>query len=227
MASEPHQNQPAKKQTVATDQEEEQQDLDFISRLPDEILHTILSELEIRDAAVTTAVSKRWAPLFPTLPSLKIDDSSFFNPRDTEPDPFDEPHNIIKLVDSLISVLNSRKTAFKKFDIEVDMHGLDADDLDPLLDVVCVAGVEELSIYNTGYQTSSPVFFCNTIVKLEIGSCRLVVPSKLTGLRAVKSLVLSSVAVADDDLQRMISWCKAMEKLSIIYCHKVKNMLDH
>jgi hypothetical protein len=38
---------------------------DFISRLPDEILHAILFRLQIRDAAVITAVSKRRAQLFP------------------------------------------------------------------------------------------------------------------------------------------------------------------
>ncbi|KAF3339921.1 hypothetical protein FCM35_KLT15692 [Carex littledalei] len=128
MASEADQNQPAKKPTLSTDQEEEQQDLDFISRLPDKTLHTILSKLEIRDAAVTTAVSKR---------------------------------------------------------------------------CVCFSVVEELSIFDTSshscYQIPTPVLFCNTIVKLKIRSCRLVVLLKLIGLRSVKSLILTNISVEDDD----------------------------
>ncbi|XP_078151584.1 putative F-box/FBD/LRR-repeat protein At4g00315 [Carex rostrata] len=231
------------KPTLATDQGEESQDPDFISRLPDKILHTILSKLEIRDAAVTTAVSKRWAPLFPTLPSLKIVVDSFldsffnfdpFDPFDSDGDDYDSYHdyylkNKMKWVNSLISVLDSRKTAVKKFDIAVPMREPDADVFDPVFSIVCFSGVEELSIFNTGfhscYQTPSPVFSCNTIVKLKIRSCRLVVPLKLTGLRSVKSLVLKNVTVADDDLQRLISWCKAMEKLSIIDCFMVKNIV--
>ncbi|KAF3339922.1 hypothetical protein FCM35_KLT15693 [Carex littledalei] len=55
--------------------------------------------------------------------------------------------------------------------------------------------------------------------------CRLVVPLQLTGLRSVKSLVLAQVKVADDDLQRMILWCNAMKKLSIIDCLKVNNIV--
>ncbi|KAF3339912.1 F-box/LRR-repeat protein [Carex littledalei] len=232
------QNQAAMKPTLATDQGEEQQDLDYISCLPDETLHGIISKLEIRDAAVTTAVSKRWAPLFPTLPSLKIVvdsflDSSFnFDPFDDDDyDSYNDYYmkNKMKWVDSLISVLDSRKTAVKKFDIAVPMRELDADVFDPFFSIVCCSGVEDLSIFNTGphscNQTPSPVFSCNTIVKLKIRSCRLVVPSKLTGLRSVKSLVLKNVTVADDDLQRLISWCKAMEKLSIIDCFMVKNIV--
>ncbi|KAF3339923.1 F-box protein [Carex littledalei] len=229
MAWEADQNQPAKKPTLSTDQEEEQQGQDFISLLPDQILHTILSKLQFRDAAVTTAVSKRWAPLFPTLPSLLIDAASF-NPRDSESDPIDDfsVHDSIKWVDALFSVLDSRKTAVKKFDIAVDVLGVDPDFYEVFRDV-CVAGVEELSIFNTNfhdlYRIPSPVFACNTIVKLEIISCKLKVPSHLTGLRAVKSLVLSEVTVVDDHLRRMISRCKAMEKLVIYDCRKVKNIV--
>ena len=48
MASNAEESQPAKKPTLAIDQQPNQ---DFISCLPDEILHLILSKLEIRDAA--------------------------------------------------------------------------------------------------------------------------------------------------------------------------------
>ncbi|XP_078151766.1 F-box/FBD/LRR-repeat protein At1g13570-like [Carex rostrata] len=231
MTSEVDQKQPAKKPTLASDQKKEQQGQDYISLLPDEILHTILSKLQIRDAAVTTAVSKRWSPLFPTLPSLKIIAASF-NPRDPNFDPINGRsyvENRIEWIDALFSVLDSRKTAVKKFDIAVDILEPDEDDFYQVFRDICIAGVEELSISNTDidfyYQIPTPVFACNTIVKLEISTCKLVVPSKLTGLRSVKSLVLWEVIVADDHLRRMISRCKAMEKLVITDCLKVKNIV--
>ncbi|KAF3342144.1 F-box protein [Carex littledalei] len=189
------QNQAAKKPTLATDQKEEQQDLNFISLLPDEILHSIISKLQIRDAAVTTAISKRWAPLFPTLPSLKIT-AATFNPRDPNFNPipgksYVENSYRIKWIDALCSVLRSRKAALKKFHIAVDI-------LEP---------------------------YADHFYELEISNCWLVVPSKLTGLGSVKSLVLWGVVVADDDFQRMISRCKAMEKLVITDCLKIKNIV--
>ncbi|KAJ3685077.1 hypothetical protein LUZ61_014241 [Rhynchospora tenuis] len=228
MASVPDQNQPTKKPTLANNHGEEEED--FISCLPDTILHMILSKLEMRDAAVTTAVSKRWAPVFTTLPSLKINTDSF-NPRvPTDPERW-EPHveDADEWIDALCSVLDSRITPVEKFEIDVGILELYNEYFYVLFRELCVAGVEELLITNSDihdmYQIPSPVFSCNTIVNLELSFCHLVVPSKLTGLRSVKSLMLYCVTVADIDLRRMISRCKAMEKLVISDCHKVENIV--
>ncbi|KAJ3685080.1 hypothetical protein LUZ61_014244 [Rhynchospora tenuis] len=210
-------NRPAKKPTLATNHgEEEQQEPDLISRLPDAILHIILSKLEIRDAAVTTAVSKRWAPLFPTLPSLKIDANSLTFV------------NEIKWVDALFPVLKARQTPVKKFEIGLEILNHCRNDFYKVFRCLCISGVEELVIDNYSlndlYRIPSPVFSCNTIAKLEFFNCNLVVPSKLTGLQGVKSLKLVVVTVADDHLRRMISRCKAMEKLVICCCNEVKKI---
>ncbi|KAJ4771251.1 F-box/RNI-like/FBD-like domains-containing protein [Rhynchospora pubera] len=230
MASEPEQNQPTKKPILANNHGEEEED--FISRLPNTILHMILSKLKMRDAAVTTALSKRWAPVFTTLPSLKIDANSF-NPRVLECPGPGEPYveNPEKWIYSLCSVLDSRKTPIEKFEIDVGIFRLYHEHFYVVFRELCVTGVEELLIINDNsrriYQIPSPVFSCNTIVNLELTSCELLVPSKLTGLQSVKSLKLCHVTVADNDLRRMISWCNAMEKLVIIDCHKVQNIVIH
>ncbi|KAJ3685072.1 hypothetical protein LUZ61_014236 [Rhynchospora tenuis] len=218
MASEP---------TLANNHGAEEED--FISRLPDPILHIILSKLVIRDAAVTTALSKRWAPVFTTLPSLKINANSF-NPRDVlaYPGP-PSVENPYKWIYALCSVLDSRKTPIQKFEIDVEIFRLYHREFYVVFRELCVAGVEELLIFNDHprriYQIPSPVFWCNTIVNLELTSCELVVPSKLTGLQSVKSLMLCHVTVADNDLRRIISRCSEMEKLVIIDCHKVQNIV--
>ncbi|KAJ3685073.1 hypothetical protein LUZ61_014237 [Rhynchospora tenuis] len=228
MASEADQNQPTKKPTLANNHDKEEED--FISRLPDTILHIILSKLEMRDAAITTAVSKRWAPVFTSLPCLKIDADSF-NPRvSAYPDHW-EPYveDADEWIKSLFSVLYSRKTPVEKFKIDVGIFVK----CDPYFYVVfrelCASGVEELLILNDDfdhiYEVPSPVFSCNTIVNLELKYCSLEVPSKLTGLRSVKSLKLTYVTVADIDLRRIISRCKALEKLVITDCNKVENII--
>ncbi|KAL5074268.1 hypothetical protein RYX36_013252 [Vicia faba] len=50
---------------------------DRISPLPDSILHHILSFLPIKDAAVTTLLSKRWKPLYLSQFLLHFDDKTF------------------------------------------------------------------------------------------------------------------------------------------------------
>ncbi|KAJ4780811.1 F-box/RNI-like superfamily protein [Rhynchospora pubera] len=223
-------NRSAKTPTLATNHgEEEQQEHDLISSLPDAILHIILSKLEIRDAAVTTTVSKRWTPLFPTLPSLKIDAESF-NPRYPDMpydyDPYVESEN--QWVDALFSVLDARQAPVKKFEIGVEILDHCSDDFYKVFRCLCVSGIEELVIksydFEDLYRIPSPVFSSNTIVRLDFFNCNLVVPSKLTGLQGVKSLELVDVTVADDHLRRMISRCKAMEKLVICCCNKVKKI---
>ncbi|KAJ1689744.1 hypothetical protein LUZ63_013899 [Rhynchospora breviuscula] len=169
MASEPEQNQPTKKPILANNHGEEEED--FISRLPNIILHMILSKLKMRDAAVTTALSKRRAPVFTTLPYLKIDANSF-NPRvlvyPSPGEPYVENPEI--WIYSLCSVLDSRKTPIEKFEIDVGIFKL----------------------YHKHFN----------VVFREL-----------------------CVAVADNDLRRMISRCNAMEKLVIIDCHKVQNIV--
>ncbi|KAJ3685078.1 hypothetical protein LUZ61_014242 [Rhynchospora tenuis] len=206
---------------------------DLISRLPDDILHIILSKLPIRDAAVTTSVSKRWAPLFPTLPYLKIDAASF-NPRDSE---MNRRYRRVHVedandwIDTLFYVLGTHQVPVERFEIAVEI--LDYCELDfyEVFDELCDSGVKELVIKNfyfrVLYDIPLPVFSCETIVKLEMSYCRLEVPSNLTGLRAVKFLVLTYVSVSNGHLRRLISWCKAMEKLVVTYCFKVTNIVIH
>ncbi|KAF3337665.1 hypothetical protein FCM35_KLT18252 [Carex littledalei] len=88
-----------------------------------------------------------------------------------------------------------------------------------------MVGLTILNTTNSLYDTPLSVFNCNTIVKPNMFFCRLVVPLQLTGLRSVKSLMLAQVIVVDDDLQRMILWCNAMKKLSIIDCLEVNNIV--
>ncbi|KAJ4806628.1 F-box/RNI-like superfamily protein [Rhynchospora pubera] len=228
-------------------QQKEEEGEDLISHLPEEILHIIISKLSLRDATVTTAVSKRWSLLFPTLPSLKIDAFSFkpLYPKiewiDFNRFPYKPVCAKTKWINALFSVLKSRKTPVKKFEIAVEILN---DDFYEVFHWLCGNGVEELVIKNCDfprsiflhtfrmsqffepYQIPSQVFSCNTIVKLEIVNCHVVLPSKFTGLQKLKSLVLSNVTLTDRHLRRMISGCKALEKLAILTnCFKFHNIV--
>ena len=56
-----------------------EEDEDRISTLPDSILLRILSSLLTKDAIKTGVLSKRWAYLWTSVPSLRFTDTSFKN----------------------------------------------------------------------------------------------------------------------------------------------------
>uniref|UniRef100_A0A0D9V4X6 F-box/LRR-repeat protein 15/At3g58940/PEG3-like LRR domain-containing protein n=1 Tax=Leersia perrieri TaxID=77586 RepID=A0A0D9V4X6_9ORYZ len=90
-------------------------------------------------------------------------------------------------------------------------------------------GLLELGIWNTkysdGYDVPPAVFDCRTLTKLELFSCRIRVPARLAGLRAVRSLQLRSVVASDADIRRMITQCRAVEDLLIQDIHKARHIV--
>uniref|UniRef100_A0A0E0JN83 F-box/LRR-repeat protein 15/At3g58940/PEG3-like LRR domain-containing protein n=1 Tax=Oryza punctata TaxID=4537 RepID=A0A0E0JN83_ORYPU len=90
-------------------------------------------------------------------------------------------------------------------------------------------GLLELGIWNSklndGYEVPTAVFSCKTLTKLELFSCRLRVPARLTGLRAVRSLQLRSVVASNADIRRVIAQCRAMEDLLIQDIHKARSIV--
>jgi hypothetical protein len=52
------------------------------------------------------------------------------------------------------------------------------------------------------------------------------VPGRVTGLSAMRSLVLRNVVATNADLRRMISLFRDMEHLEIMYIHKARNIVN-
>ncbi|KAL6615930.1 hypothetical protein ACP70R_038200 [Stipagrostis hirtigluma subsp. patula] len=202
---------------------------DRLSALDDDALREILARLPLRDAAVTTALSTRWPRVFATLPRLRLDSTTFNARASLDLDYCDDNG---RWVDGLDCVLACRLAPVVAFEVDVDIDLLEQYDdwFYSFFGEVCRGGgLRELRVVNNHvhecYLLPSPVYACETLTSLELDSCRLRVPGKLTGLRSVRSLWLRKVVAEDADLRRMISRCRAVERLVLEDCRRMRNVV--
>ncbi|KAG2623050.1 hypothetical protein PVAP13_3KG032081 [Panicum virgatum] len=183
---------------------------DRLSALDDATLHAILARVPLRDAAATTALSRRWPRVFATLPRLLLR-AATFNRRDF-PDEGNEDYceDTMPWMGALRRVLDARAAPVAAFEIDFKYMGLYDD---------------WFFGYTECYDLPSPVYSCKTLTSLYLFNWRLRVPGRITGLRALRSLRLHGVTATDDDLRRFISRCSAMEHLEIFNIHKARNIV--
>ncbi|KAF8724267.1 hypothetical protein HU200_021294 [Digitaria exilis] len=165
---------------------------DRLSALDDAILHAILVRLPLRDAAATTALSRRWPRVFATLPRLLLHPATF-NRRgfpDEGCDDFCE--DPARWIDALDAVLDGRAAPVAALEIHARFLFQFRDWFRGAFRELCgrSGGLLELSIDNTKhseserYELPTPIYSCTTLTSLDLYNCRLRVPGKLTGLRA-------------------------------------------
>lgn len=220
---------PAKKAKPSHPQDDASEEVDRLSALDDGIVREILARLPLRDAAVTTALSSRWPRVFATLPRLRLGPTTFNSRASLDIGYCDDDD---RWVDALDRVLDGRLSPVAAFEVDADMDLLEGYDdwFYSFFRTLCRSGgLQEIAVRNEHvhecYVVPSPVYACATLTSLELDACHLRVPGKLTGLRAVRSLVLRRVVATDVGLRRVVSRCRAVERLVLDDCHRVRNVV--
>ncbi|KAK7388865.1 hypothetical protein VNO78_23692 [Psophocarpus tetragonolobus] len=140
---------------------------DRLSNLPDEIIHHVLSFLEAVSAVQTSVLSKRWRPLWTSLPVLNFQSSSFYDPI-------------------LFPVFVNRFLALRDASVNVHVFKLTNDNgkpddgkfLDSIIDHVTLKPFISASV-----QVLTILAQCFRCMKLpELSICRFLTTLKLTGL---------------------------------------------
>jgi hypothetical protein len=203
--------------------------VDQLSALDNATLHAILARLPLRDAAATVALSRRWLRVFATLPRLRINPATF-NRRGFPNDGVeDRCEDDVRWRAALHRILRGRTVPVAAFEIEAAFTRPHSEWFRSVFRELCgTGGLLEFSIANTNYTEPyllpTAVYSCQTLTSLDFYNCRLQIPSKITGLRAVRSLRLRNAVVSDGELRRMISRCTAMERLEIHDVHKARSI---
>lgn len=198
--------------------EDEDEDVDVISNLPDEILHKILTFLPTKHAVATTALSRRWTNLWTTafLPHLEFNDLTFLHTIRSNPNPTHEQTLFVNFVNNVLRLSNLAKVT--TFTLTC-LGSYGSSFINSWLRIACTNNITELDIYvnfDNGpirlpaivyISTSLVVLKLNANVKLDINSDQVCFPS-------LKILHIFVYNQEDDDWTgELYRRCPALEDL--------------
>ncbi|XP_065618068.1 putative F-box protein At1g49610 [Quercus suber] len=189
--------------------------VDRISALPDSILLSILCFLTINDAIKTGVLSKRWASLWTSLPSLSFDSLSFRHLED-----------FTNAVDD--TLLLHRAPKLTNFDIRVN-HDYETK-LNPRLDLwvrfATNAKVEQLSLHlwpphsldPNGYQLPQHLYANEFVSEFNFSFCKIF-PTGLLRWSSLKRLSIGHSALCEDVIRKVLMGSPRLESLELHDCY--------
>ncbi|KEH26091.1 putative FBD-associated F-box protein At5g38570 [Medicago truncatula] len=220
--------------------------MDRISGLPDELLCHILSFLPTKFAFTTTLLSKRWTPLFYSLPVLRFDDNKF---KDFQTyDRFYSFLNNLMIHPLSINQAHPLKTfRFKQcyyshrlnlFSRSKDIHNIntwvevtiriprekDIHIINTLLEVAIQRRVEKFDLKLCFHTLKPIIFISKTLTILKLLMLKVGNDTSCVNLPSLKSLKLNRVRFENwNDYINFLSSCPNLEDLRLksIHCRKL------
>jgi hypothetical protein len=181
-------------------------DLDLISRLPDDLLGTVVSLLPTKEGARTQALSRRWRPLWrsTSAPLNLVADSSLSGDN--------------ARVAVVSKILSDHPGPTRHFSLRIiSVHRFPAK-VARWFRSEALNGLEELSVTSQRidrYQVPPHVLnrFVPTLRVLMLDHCQFRDLVALPSFSHLKQLILFDVIISEDSLQCMICGCTALESL--------------
>ncbi|KAL6012588.1 hypothetical protein ACLOJK_003077 [Asimina triloba] len=191
-------------------------DEDRLSNLAPNVLEAILMHLPLKDAVRTSILSSKWRNTWTAIPHLVINYSCDRpHPKQTDLDQLRR----VNIVDQVL--LRHQGRPIHKFELwarflESCPH------IDRWILFLSNHGIKELIFIFFGavfHKLPSSLFFsCQDLQYLKLRSFIIDPPPTITGLDNLKHLALCKVSITDVSLQRLLSACKFLEKLSLVLC---------
>ncbi|XP_045798113.1 FBD-associated F-box protein At4g10400-like [Trifolium pratense] len=187
---------------------------DRISSLPDPILHHILSFLPTKLAAITSTLSKRWNPLWLSVPTLNFDDTwseDFISFR----------HSV-----STVFLARDINLPIRSFHLKCSNQHFNAYDVNRFIYAALQrVGIEKLDLNMSGrvslrVKLPDSIFSCKTLVALHLRGLKQLndLSHMVMDLPRLKTLHLSNVLFRSVEyLPKLLSRCPILEELHIKY----------
>ncbi|XP_039169590.1 F-box protein At5g03100 [Eucalyptus grandis] len=181
---------------------------DYISLLPDCLIHHIFSFLPTRDVVKTCVLSKRWQSIWTTISNLKFSVSSY-------DDSFVNRVLTLYMWPKVEKFhLDIRSKYFYPFKIDLWVHFAIDHDVEELL----------LNLNWWAYYTLSPLLYnCSSLTKLCLTGCHFSSSQRISW-SSLKSLSIQNMKVSDDVLQQIFMGSPAIEYLNLKRCWGVERI---
>ncbi|KAK3431627.1 hypothetical protein EUGRSUZ_E03433 [Eucalyptus grandis] len=201
-----------------SNQNETQNPVDYISKLPNDIIVHIFSFLTTKDAVKTSVLSKQWRSTWTSNQYM-----SFSLP----PGSSSNLKSFIAFVDSVL--LRCTAVQVKRFLFDAPCHAFMQSSLDTWLEFAIKHDVEEVSItphywrYNI-YALPQILFLCTTLVSLCVSQCCFSVLSAVNWC-SLKILRIEYAELNDEGMVRVFSGSPVLEFLELKSCRGVKHIM--
>ncbi|KAA8527507.1 hypothetical protein F0562_034778 [Nyssa sinensis] len=196
--------------------------IDWMSELPDHILHRVLSFLPTEEAARTSVLSKSWQRAWSTRSILNFDETFFGAELNADED---YQKKSLNFVDE--SLIRYRECKLRIQKLRLQIPNLDwnlAFHIDRWIGIAVENGLEELDICietpSVYYRMPQTVLASKSITVLSLKSCVLEqpLPGNSRRLCSLQKLYLFDVRLDEQIIQTLISTCPLIESIDLIFC---------
>ncbi|RZC54057.1 hypothetical protein C5167_012917 [Papaver somniferum] len=190
------------------------------SKLPDLLIHHILSFVKVKQAVQTCILSKRWRYIWTSLPFLNFDIS------DLPQQSYRCNYHLDRLVDNVLSLRDNRCFDMRRFHLIGGYAAFKSiSHLRRWIIGVARSNVEDIYVqfygsYNNNdreFRVLDCVFTCNLLTKLELDlstSCKIILPNFIS-LPRLRYLKLNNPSFDYDALTKLCNNCPLLEHLDL------------
>ncbi|PWA73683.1 F-box domain, Leucine-rich repeat domain, L domain-like protein [Artemisia annua] len=216
----------------------EEDTMDWISELPEFIVHHILSYLDSpKDLVRSSVLSKKWFALTASFPILDFNFRNFVksstSPSETDSD--NDTRSFFKYVDYTISRCCEQNVGIHTFNLVTPLQdSTQLDVIDRWLELILNKAVKVLKVDILDvpyvpqplpmYRMPNKLLFASSLTSLMLCNCEL--PSSImvdvVNFKSLKMLHLDSVRLNEDAIKRLIIGCPLLEELIVDFCYGFK-----